>query len=326
MPKSSKSDWQDWIGRSETRTDLVTAGLVKRLCATFSVGLSHSQASAAVNGDVPQGAAPQGVHWCLCLPDAATAELGEDGHPRRDIEDAFLPPISLPRSQPSGKGQTGTRRMWASSKLAFHAPIAVGAAVTRTSTITAIAEKAGSSGPLVFVTLRHETRADGALAVEEEQLLVYRGAADVSAAFARNTPPLPRAQSHVPLHALKGRGLDEDWPHVRTLTPGETMLFRYSALTFNAHRIHYDALYAQGVEGYRALVVHGPLTATLLIDFAREISGGAPLKSFAFRAAAPLFCGEPMTLVARQEGAEMTMAALGPAGVAAIEASAVVGV
>ncbi|MEQ1687002.1 MAG: MaoC family dehydratase N-terminal domain-containing protein [Sphingopyxis sp.] len=311
------SDWQDWIGRSEQRTDLVTSGLVARLRATIN---------SADIGEV----APQGIHWCLCLPDTATAQLGEDGHPRRaglpvgkaqesgraglpvgkaqesgraglpvgkaqesgrDIAGAFLPPIPLPR------------RMWASSKLAFHAPIAVGAAVARTSTITAITEKAGSSGPLVFVTLVHETRCDGALAVEEEQVLVYRGA------------------GVAPVHSAVSQPCD--WPHVRNLVPSEAMMFRYSALTFNAHRIHYDAPYAQRVEGYRGLVVHGPLSATLLIDLAREISSGAPLKSFEFRGVSPLFCGEPMTLVARRDESAITLAALGPTDAVAMEARAV---
>ncbi|MEK6542752.1 MAG: MaoC family dehydratase N-terminal domain-containing protein [Pseudomonadota bacterium] len=306
------SVWQDWIGRSEQRTDVVTAGLVARLCATIdSDGM----------GDV----APQGIHWCLCLPDAPTAQLGEDGHPRRaglpvgkannerrDVANALLPPIDLPRSPASGKGQKETtRRMWASSKVAFHAPIAAGAAIHRTSTITDIAEKTGGSGRLVFVTLAHETRADGALAVREEQVLVYRGASSASAPI-EPTPTPP----------LKGRGLSEDWPHARSVTPGEAMLMRYSALTFNAHRIHYDKPYATGVEGYAGLVVHGPLTATLLLDFAAQIIGHNRLISFDFRGVAPLFCGSAMTLVARREGGVMTLAALGPSGAAAMEARA----
>lgn len=288
-------DWQNWIGRSETRTDVVTTGLVSRLCATID---------SADSG----GVAPQGIHWCLCLPDAPTAQLGEDGHPNRGAPGSFLPPIDLPR------------RMWASSKIAFHAPIMVGAAIERTSTIADIAEKAGSSGRLAFVTLTHETRTDGALVVREEQTLVYCGAAKAIAP----TPAVP----------VK-RGV-EDWPHVRTVTPNEAMLMRYSALSFNAHRIHYDLPYATGVEGYAALVVHGPLTATLLLDFAArvyawerpgksaaQVIGHNRLIGFDFRGVSPLYCGQEMTLVARVEGGVMTLAALSPSGAAVMEARAV---
>jgi 3-methylfumaryl-CoA hydratase len=223
--------------------------------------------------------------------------VGKANEERRDVPGAFLPPIELPR------------RMWASSKVAFHAPIAVGAAIHRTSTITDIAEKTGGSGRLVFVTLAHETLADGALAVREEQVLVYRGASSVSA----QTPP------------PKERGLSEDWPHARTLTPTEAMLMRYSALTFNAHRIHYDKVYAMEREGYAGLVVHGPLTATLLLDFAAQVIGHNRLIRFEFRGISPLFCGQEMTLVARESEDGLTLAALGPSGAVAMEASGEMG-
>ena len=287
MPNLLENDWQDWIGRSEQRTDMVTSGLVERLCAT-------------IDCPVPEGFTPQGIHWCLCLPDTPTAQLGEDGHPRRDVPGAFLPPIPLPR------------RMWASSRLAFHTPIAVGAAIERVSTITAISEKAGSSGRLAFVTVTHETLSDGALAVHEEQMLVYRGASGSAMA---TTPAPPE----------KAERAEAVWPHVRNVTPNEAMLMRYSGITNNAHRIHYDLPYAKEQEGYAALVVHGPLTATLLLEFAARIIGHNRLKTFAFRGVAPLFCGEEMTLVAKVDGGEMTLAALSPNGAAAMTARAEIG-
>ena len=283
------SNWQEWIGRYEVRHDVVTPGLVTRFGATLD---------RVVNGD----AAPQGIHWCLCLPDAPTAQLGDDGHPRRaglpagkakadprtdDLDDNFLPPIPLPR------------RMWASSKVEFAEPIRVGAAIQRTSTIANIADKTGSSGRLVFVTIAHETLSDGVISVREDQTIVYRDASTAAPAF--SAPRTGSAQFD-----------KRQWPVSRTLTPGEAMLLRYSALTFNAHRIHYDLPYAREAEGYAGLIVHGPLTATLLLQFANDQFGA--LRHFAFRGLAPAFCGEAMTLVARRDGASLTLAALGPMG------------
>ena len=135
--------WDEWIGRSEVRTDVLTSQLLDRFHATLDLGPT---------GEV----APQGMHWCLCLPDAATASLGPDGHPRRDLDDnSFLPSIPLPR------------RMWASSKVEFLASIGVGTAIVRTSTVASITEKSGGSGQLVFVEVEHETRADEVLAVKK---------------------------------------------------------------------------------------------------------------------------------------------------------------
>ncbi|MEQ1508795.1 MAG: MaoC family dehydratase N-terminal domain-containing protein [Sphingopyxis sp.] len=283
------TDWSHWIDRTETRHDVVTPGLVARLRATInSAGTGHGGA-----GDI----APLGVHWCLCLPDAMTADLGEDGHPNRSLPNAFLPPIPLPR------------RMWASSKVDFLTPIMVGSDVERISTITAITEKDGSSGRLVFVTIRHEMRANSELAVREDQMLVYRGAM-------ASAPQAGIAPSPATPHDLSM------WPHRRSITPNEPMLLRYSALTFNAHRIHYDLPYAQQVEGYAGLVVHGPLSATLLLDFAAQLFGPDRVKQFAFRGRAPAICGEAITLVARPIGNDVKLAVIGSGGTAVMEASA----
>lgn len=272
------NEWDSWIGRRERRSDRAGAALVARWCATF-------------DRDVPaDGAVPQGLHWCLATPEAPTAALGPDGHPMRDDSPgSFLPPVPLPR------------RMWASSKLEFHAPLRVGEAVTRLSRVAAITEKQGGSGRLVFVEIAHETAGEHGLAVREVQSLVYRDAP------APGTPPAPPP--------LGGAVFDPGaWAAHRTLVPGETLLLRYSALTFNSHRIHYDLPYATGAENYRGLVVHGPLTATLLLDLARRELGENALKTFAFRGMSPAICGEALHLVMRGSGGKIELGAFAEDG------------
>ena len=243
------NDWSTWIGREERRSDRLDPTVAARWLATF---------------DLPpqtEGAMPQGIHFCLCTPDAPTDALGEDGHPKRDDSTAsFLPPVPLPR------------RMWAASEIEFHAPIVIGAAIERVSRIASVTPKSGKSGDMVFVLVEQETSADGALAVREVQTLVFREAATPDA------PPLPPPLSEV-------RFDPSGWEERRTLTPGERLLFRFSALTFNTHRIHYDLPYAREVERYRGLVVHGPLMASLLLQFSAEQL--SPLQTFAFRAVSP---------------------------------------
>ncbi|MFM7027310.1 MAG: MaoC family dehydratase N-terminal domain-containing protein [Chakrabartia sp.] len=267
--------WDAWIGRNETREDLVTPGLIARFGATLD---RPAKDVAAV---------PQGLHWCLCLPDAPTAALGEDGHPRRENSPAsFLPPVPLPR------------RMWASSSVQFHAPLLPNAPVRRVSTIAAISEKSGSTGALVFVDVDHQTEIAGTVAIEERQTIVYREAT--------TTPPAPRPADQAPDLAL--------WHWHRALMPSEALLFRYSALTFNSHRIHYDLPYAVNEERYRGLVVQGPLMATLLLDLAARELGDNRLSRFAFRGQSPAISGEPLFLVGRQEGSQISLAALGGDG------------
>lgn len=259
------SDWQDWIGREEQRLDRVDAALAARWLATFDRAAPS------------QGALPQGFHWCLCNPDAPTAALGPDGHPRRDADPgSVLPPVPhLPR------------RMWASSKVEFLTPLRMGDTVRRRSRVQAIDAKSGGSGELLFVTVSHETFAGEVLAVREAQSLVYRAAA---AADAPLSPPPPG----------EGRFDAAAWDAHRVVTPGEPLLFRYSALTFNSHRIHYDLPHARDVERYRGLVVHGPLTATLLLDLAQRELGDNGLRTFSFRGLSPAICGEDLHLVMRK--------------------------
>ena len=255
-------DYSAWVGRSETRHDIATAAPLVGLAAL----LDHDAA--------PPATVPPLGHWLYFLPDARQSAIGDDGHPRRD-ERGLLPPVPLPR------------RMWAGGRVEFLAPIAVGAALTRVTTIAAIRAKQGASGDLLFVTLQHDIAADGVPAIREEQDLVYRAAATASAAPTAPPPPAPEPE---PTDA------------VRRITADPVLLFRYSALTFNAHRIHYDRDYARNVEGYSGLVVQGPLIATLLIDHARREMPGLTPARFSFRAEAPLIDGAPFDLCLTRQG------------------------
>jgi 3-methylfumaryl-CoA hydratase len=269
-------DWSGWIGRETRQSDLLTPAQLQRFRATFD---------SADAGDL----AAQGIHWCLCLPEVHTVKLAEDGHPRRDDSpDSFLPPVPLPR------------RMWATSTVVFHAPLQVSATIERRSIVADITEKQGTSGHLVFVQVDHETSTNGTLAVSERQTIVYREAANVAA-------PAPSPQTQFDLQA-------GGWQWHREILPAEPLLFRYSALTFNSHRIHYDRPYAINEEGYRGLVVHGPLMATLLLDLAARELEPNRLTGFDFRAQSPAFAGEPLHLVGKADGEVIVLAALGEDG------------
>lgn len=209
----------------------------------------------------PADALPPLAHWLYFLPEAPQSAIGADGHPAHG---ALLPPVDAPR------------RMWAGGRLTFHAPLPIGAAATRRSVVTDTRVKDGRSGRLTFVTVRHEVFADGVPAVTEEQDLVFRQPGP-------GTPP-PAAPDPRVADAR------------RTLTPDATALFRFSALTFNAHRIHYDRAYAVTEEQYPDLVVHGPWQAMLLADHLLRAHPGQALTRFAFRGVRPLFVDRPMTL------------------------------
>jgi len=248
---------------------------------------------AMLDSDGAMGAAvPQSFHWGLCLPDAPTAQLGLDGHPHRG---GFLPPVDLPR------------RMWASSAVTFLAPIPVGSVVTRTSTIANVTQKSGTTGQLVFVEIDHSLTVEGQEVVQDHQTIVYREAASAP------MPPSAPAKDDLDLSA---------WPWQRSLTPTEPLLFRFSALTFNAHRIHYDLPYAREQEFYPGLVVQGPLTASLLIDLCSRHLGDQPLASFSFRGVSPAFCSEALHLLGRQEGHAINLCALGADGRTVMTATA----
>ncbi|WP_284124098.1 FAS1-like dehydratase domain-containing protein [Parerythrobacter aestuarii] len=278
--------WESWIGRKQVQQDTLGASLARRWLACFDLAAPDS------------GRMPQGIHLCLCTPEAATAKLGPDGHPARDdSEDSFFPPIPLPR------------RMWAASEISFLAPIRIGAKIGRISRIASVSEKEGSTGKLGFVEVEHVTTADHVEAVRETQTLVYRGDA------APDAPPSPPEPGD-------GSFDSAGWDFTRTLTPSETLLFRYSALTFNTHRIHYDLPYARDVERYRGLVVHGPLITSLLLQLAADEFGDNRLASFAFRAVSPAICGEPLTLALRQAGDSMELGSFASDGRQTLKATA----
>jgi 3-methylfumaryl-CoA hydratase len=278
--------FEAWIGRETRATDRLDEGLAHRWLATFDLARPHPPIM------------PQGIHFALCTPQAPTAQLGEDGHPQRDDGPrSFLPPFPMPR------------RMWASSKIAFNAPIAIGAVIERTSRVASVSEKDGGSGRLAFVDVEHVTTANGTVAVIETQTLVYREAA---AADAPLSPPPPGEARFDPA----------GWDAHSSLTPDARLLFRYSALTFNTHRIHYDAPYAQAIERYRGLVVHGPLTASLLLQLAASELGENRLRSFAFRGLTPAIAGEPLHLVMRKSEAGYELAAFAGDGRQVTAASA----
>ena len=243
------TDLAAWIGRQETLRDSVTATPVKALNAT----LDHAAM------DVQTGTMlPPLWHWLYFLPLHRQSEIGADGHAKRG---GFLPPVPLPR------------RMWAGSQFEFRSPVRVGDHVERTSTIANVTEKSGRTGKLVFVKVRHELRCNGAPnpAVVEFHDIVYREAKQASDV----EPP--------PVAAPTGA------PWQLEIVPDDVLLFRYSALTFNGHRIHYDRKYVTEVEGYPGLIVHGPLIATLLMDLVRRQMPSAEVASFSFKAVRPTF-------------------------------------
>ena len=250
--------YRDWVGRAEERRDVITAAPLAALAALLDRDEPRPR-----DGD----AAPPLAHWLYFLPTYRQSEAGPDGHAARGD---FLPPAPLPR------------RMWAGSRLEFHRPLRVGSEVSRISRIKDVAPKAGRSGTLLFVTVRHEVTDRAGLVLSDEHDIVYRSEGPLA------SPPSME----------KGRLGDVPWK--REIRPDPLLLFRYSAVTFNGHRIHYDHPYATGVEGYPGLVVHGPLIATLLVDLLRRERPDAVLRAYSFRAVRPLFdtgsfhaCGAP---------------------------------
>ena len=249
---------RQWIGREERASDWASPAPLAGLAAL----LDHETPPWAA-GEVP----PLG-HWLYFLPHARQSAIDVDGHPKPGD---FLPPVALPR------------RMWAGGEVVFHAPLPVGAQIERVSTIANVTAKTGSSGAMLFVTVRHAIFCHGALAIEERQDLVYRGPDGTA----------------VPAPAIDAPKADA----IRIVTPDPVALFRFSALTFNGHRIHYDRDYAREIEGYPGLVVHGPYAATLLVDHFLRETPGAVLKRFSFRARRPMFDTAPFSLNLARTGA-----------------------
>lgn len=237
------------------KQDMSEGSVDATMAAMLAATLDHGVAPK--DGDV----LPQLWHWCAILPTVANDALAKDGHPALG---GFLPPVPL------------ERRMWAGGALTFHAPLHVGERITRHSCIAKVSEKEGGAGPMVFVTVDHVIEGESGTAITERQDIVYLAIPD------RFTPP-------------KKQALPEGDAYRETVAVNEALLFRYSACTFNAHRIHFDLPYAQEVEHYPGLVVHGPLQATRLIAGAGRIAGRAP-DGFTFRGVHPLFHTDGLNL------------------------------
>ena len=238
--------FENWLGKSMVRDDIISQRLIDSLKATFAPYFT--------NNDMPEG-----IFWCLC-PDIEPANaLGADGHPQLG---KYLPDLGF------------ERRMWAGGDIIFHHELVRDIPVTRRSEINKIAPKDGHSGKMVFVTIAHHYTQSEKLAIEEEQILVYR-----------------QAVSQKPKPLLRHEWLaDDEVADSWSLCPDTTMLFRYSALTFNGHRIHYDKDFSIFHEGHEGLIIHGPIQATLLMALAQS-KKGQKLRRFSYRSTAALTCG-----------------------------------
>ncbi|WP_186417968.1 MaoC family dehydratase N-terminal domain-containing protein [Bosea sp. CS1GBMeth4] len=244
------------------KTEVASDLITPRLVASYEATFSPHLAP------YREGEVPLALHWCLAPPIAPIRELGADGHPAKG---KFLPPVPLPR------------RMWAGGRIETVAPLRIGDEVIRRSTIGDVTYKEGRAGPLCFVAVAHEIIGPRGLALRERHDIVYREAAGPA------DSPRPAPVTAGP------RAADLAW----TVEASPVLLFRYSALTFNGHRIHYDHPYVTGVEGYAGLVVHGPIQASLIMNIIATLSGGAPIR-LDYRGLAPLIAGEAFQVKAKR--------------------------
>jgi len=243
-----------WVGRSERTTDDLSPTLARRIALTL---------------DEPAPGRGQPLpplwHWAFFIEPAPMDALGADGHPARG---GFLPPAE------------NRNRMWAGGRVEFLQPLRVGVDAERLSTVAAVKEKTGRTGSLLFVTVRHEYRQEGELAISEEQDIVYR---EPSPPKLAGSEPAPAGQ----------------WSEA--VSPSSVLLFRYSAVTFNGHRIHYDHPYVCDTEGYPGLVVHGPMIATLMLRAFRRANPQAVPAHFAYRGLRPLVAPTPFSVAGQMQ-------------------------
>ena len=258
---SDSEDLQAWVGRTETRHDVIGAERAVALRATLDTG----EASLA-NGD----ALPPLWHWLYFWDIAPRSGLGRDGHPALG---EFLPPVGP------------ARRMWAGSRVSFPGVLRLGVPASRVSTIESVTEKVGRSGRLVFVTVRHEITGSDGLAIVDAHDIVYREETGEDTGVTASARP--------------GEPAPDDGAWTEAVEPDPTLLFRYSALTFNGHRIHYDRDYARDIEGYDGLVVHGPLLATLMVGLTGRSWPARRISGFEFRGHRPIFDTENFTVCGR---------------------------
>jgi 3-methylfumaryl-CoA hydratase len=254
---------EDWVGRSQSLSEVIHGVQVRQLAAMLNDAHRLARPDAAP--------LPAGWHWAYFNPLELQSRLGDDGHPQRGD---FLPPVSLPR------------RMWAGSRLTWARAFVVGSTVTRATRIASVARKSGRSGDMVFVTLAHQYRDADGLLLDEEHDIVYR---DWPSDAEKAALAALGARAQAGEHRFERMGTQQ-----QAVVADAVMLFRYSAATFNGHRIHYDGDYCRSVEGYPGLVVHGPLIATMLLGFVENtLAPGRFIRSFSFRAKRPTFdlCG-----------------------------------
>ena len=256
---------RQWIGRTDVASDIVTAQLVRGLRATLFMEIGAPK---------PGDAAPFTTHWCLAQPVYPMSELGPDGHPTRG---GFLPPVPLPR------------RMWAGGELEILEALRVGDEVTRSSRISDVTMKTGSTGVLCFVSVDHTITTPRGIAIRERQDIVYRDVSAAPSAPVKPPGPAPVAQ------------------HRETHMADPVLLFRYSALTFNGHRIHYDRDYVTKVEGYPGLIFHGPMQAAFIVELAAKLHGGTAPKKFVYRGVQPLFEGSEFSVNANDIGSGLEL-------------------
>ena len=272
---------RSWIGRTETIHDVLTAAPLRALSAMLNLEEAPQNA-----GDL----VPPSWHWLYFLPMQRQTEIGPDIEAKRG---GFLPPVPLPQ------------RVWAGSQIEFQRPVTVGQTVVRHSRVEDVRMKEDRSGPVVFVKVLHEVRADGQLAISERHDIVYRN--------------MPQPGEPAPA----GVRAPDKAPWTRQIDPDNVLLFRHSALTFHGHHIHYDRRCVTGLKGYPGRMVHAPLIATLLLDLVRRQVPQSRVEHFEFRAVRPVFDIAPFEVCGRVEGdRQIQLWARTPAGHLAMDASA----
>jgi 3-methylfumaryl-CoA hydratase len=270
----------EWIGKSEDRSDSMAPEQLQR----FEAMMNRDPSAITEGSELPACS-----HWAYFTPLFQGSQLGVNGNP---IKDPLLPPVELPR------------RMWAGGNIQFKKPLKAGTPADKKSTIVKIEEKNGNTGKLCFVTLRHQISSRGAIAIDEEQVYVFREESEKGAHPIR-TEPLD---------------LDTDWKKITK--PDSVQLFRFSALSFNSHRIHYDRDYAQNVEGYPDLVVHAPLLLLIMLDAFKTKHDGKVIENLHYESSGPVYLGEQITIHGKStDNFKADLRICGPEGKVAMKAT-----
>jgi len=263
--------YDEWIGKSADSSDSLAPEQLQR----FEAMLNRDPGSAMAGTVLPPCS-----HWIFFNPAVKPDELGENGHQKPGN---FLPPVELPQ------------RMWAGGSIRFKKPLKAGSPAEKKSTITGIDEKEGATGKLCFITIRHQISSYGAVAIDEEQQIVFREASEEGA------------------HPIRTKPMDIDYDWKKNSRTDTVQLFRFSALTFNSHRIHYDYLYATEKEGYPSLPVHSPLLLVLMVNDFKGKTDGKLIEEISYRAEGPLYAGEEMTITCKDvDNFKSEMRVLGP--------------